>query len=133
MKFGYTILYVESVERSVEFYEKAFGLARRFVHESGRYAEMDTGETTLAFASNELAETNLPCGFTKNSPDAPPAGIEIALLSEEVAKAYERALAAGAVQVKAPESKPWGQVVAYVRDPDGVLVEIASPMSPINA
>ena len=41
MKFGYTIIYVPDVLASVEFFESAFGLERRFVHESG-YAEMDT-------------------------------------------------------------------------------------------
>ena len=33
----------------------------------------------------------------------------------------------GAEPVTAPQTKPWGQDVAYVRDPDGNLVEIASP------
>ena len=50
MRFGYSIAYVQEVERSVVFYERAFGLKRRFVDESGRYAEMETGETTLAFS-----------------------------------------------------------------------------------
>ena len=27
-----------------------------------------------------------------------------------------------------PETKPWGQDVAYVRDPDGNLIELASPV-----
>jgi len=35
MKFGYTIVYVPDVLASVEFFEKAFGLKRRFLHESG--------------------------------------------------------------------------------------------------
>jgi lactoylglutathione lyase len=34
---------------------------------------------------------------------------------------------AGAAPVSEPATKPWGQDVAYVRDPDGVLIEIASP------
>jgi catechol 2,3-dioxygenase-like lactoylglutathione lyase family enzyme len=42
MKFGYTILYVKDVEKTVAFYESAFGLKRKFVNESG-YGEMDTG------------------------------------------------------------------------------------------
>jgi lactoylglutathione lyase len=32
------------------------------------------------------------------------------------------------MQVAEPKTKPWGQTVAYVRDPDGVLVEIGSEM-----
>jgi hypothetical protein len=29
--------------------------------------------------------------------------------------------------VTAPQTKPWGQDVAYVRDLDGNLIELASP------
>ncbi len=50
MKFSYTILYVKDVAQSAAFYEKAFGLKQRFMHESGQYAEMETGGTSLAFA-----------------------------------------------------------------------------------
>ena len=37
MQLAYTILYVDDVRRSVAFYEQAFGLTSRFVHESGDY------------------------------------------------------------------------------------------------
>lgn len=127
MKLGYTILYVKDVPRSVAFYEDAFGLTRRFVHEAGMYAEMDTGSTTLSFAANGLAKSNLPGGFQENNPSALPAGFEIAFISEDVAAAYERALAAGATAVSPPKAKPWGQIVAFVRDKDGIVVEICSP------
>ena len=36
MRLGYVILYVPDVAAAVEFYERAFGLSRRFVHESGQ-------------------------------------------------------------------------------------------------
>ena len=128
MRFAYTIIYVADVEQSVAFYEQAFGCTRRFITETKQYAEMQTGATTLSFASNDLAASNLPQGFTPNSPSAPPAGIEIAFVTEDVAAAYAQALRAGAISVKAPERKPWGQMVGYVRDRDGVLVEIGSPV-----
>jgi lactoylglutathione lyase len=51
MKFGYTIIYVPDVTASLVFFEKAFGFTRRFLHESGDYGELETGATTLAFAS----------------------------------------------------------------------------------
>jgi catechol 2,3-dioxygenase-like lactoylglutathione lyase family enzyme len=127
MKFGYTILYVKDVPRSVAFYEDAFGLGRRFVHEAGMYAEMDTGSTTLAFAANGLAKSNLPCGFTENDAARPPGGFEIALVTDDVQAAYDRALAAGAVAVCPPVAKSWGQIVAFVRDKDGITVELCSP------
>jgi lactoylglutathione lyase len=128
MRFGYAIAYVEEPERSAAFWESAFGLKRRFVDESGQYAEMETGATTLAFASNELGRSNLPAGFRRNDPSEPPAGVEIALVAEDVEATFDRALEAGAVAVAEPKTKPWGQTVAYVRDPDGVLVEIGSEM-----
>ena len=57
MKLRYIILYVPDVEQTVVFYEKAFGLERKFIHESG-YAEMITGETALGFASEDLRASN---------------------------------------------------------------------------
>jgi catechol 2,3-dioxygenase-like lactoylglutathione lyase family enzyme len=56
---GYTILYVDDVRSTIDFYQAAFRLAERFVTPEGDYGELDTGETTLAFASNSLGEANL--------------------------------------------------------------------------
>ncbi len=128
MKLGYTIVYVPHVDESLTFFESAFGLLRRFIHESGDYGELETGETTLAFASHELGNTNFPAGFVDASESSKPLGIEIALVSPSVAEAHAKALAAGATELKAPETRPWGQVVSYVRCPDGTLVEICSPV-----
>ncbi len=127
MKLGYTILYVKDVPRAVAFYEDAFGLSRRFVHEAGMYAEMETGTTTLSFAANGLAKSNLPGGFQENCLSRPPAGFEIAFTTDDVHAAYERALGAGATAVVGPTTKPWGQIVAFVRDKDGIVVELCSP------
>ena len=128
MKLGYTIIYVPDVLASVEFFENAFGLKRRFVHESG-YAEMDTGDTALAFATHELCACILPQGYVKANESAVPLGMEIALVTEQVAQAHARALAHGAVSLVEPLVKPWGQTVSYVRCPDGTLVEICSPVA----
>ena len=65
MRFGYTILYVRDVAASVDLYERAFGQRRRFLHESGEYAELETGSTTLSLASHELAASNLPGAFRR--------------------------------------------------------------------
>lgn len=128
MKLGYVIIYTKNVTASVEFYEKAFGLERRFVHESGQYAEMETGATALAFVGDELAATNVPT-YRKNTPGTEPAGVEVVLVSAELDAAYQRAVAAGATVVKEPITKPWGQKVGYVLDNNGVLVELATPMA----
>lgn len=127
MKLGYVILYVKDVAGSVAFYEEAFGLKRRFIHEAGMYAEMDTGATTLSFAANGLAKSNLPCEFRENELANAPAGFEVALTTADVQAAYDQALAAGAIALAPPVAKPWGQIVAFVRDKDGIIVELCSP------
>ena len=126
MRFGYTILYVRDVEGAVSFYERAFGQRRRFVHESG-YGELDTGGTRLGFASLELARSN-GVNFADPWSDAPAPAVEVAFLTDDVAAAVERAVAEGAVLVTPPKLKPWGQTVAYVRDLDGFLVELCTPV-----
>lgn len=128
MRFGYTIVYVPDVLASLAFFEQAFGLSRRFLHESGTYGELITGETTLAFASLELGSANLPSGFVAANSSPQPLGVEVALVTPAVAEAHAKALSCGATEIRAPEPKPWGQVVSHVRCPDGTLIELCSPM-----
>lgn len=128
MKLGYTIIYVPSVESSLRFFGQAFGLEQKFLHESGDYGELKTGETTLAFASHVLGAMNFPSGHVRASDSKQPLGMEIALVTEDVQAAHKSALAQGAIELSAPAQKPWGQVVSYVRAPDGTLVELCSPI-----
>lgn len=128
MKFGYTIVYVSDVAASLAFFEKAFGLSRRFLHESGGFGELETGATALAFAAHDTARANLGHDYLAGDASAQPLGIEIGLVTAEVEQACERALASGATLLSAPRRKPWGQTVAYVRCLDGTLVELCSPM-----
>ncbi|MDP9880976.1 catechol 2,3-dioxygenase-like lactoylglutathione lyase family enzyme [Variovorax boronicumulans] len=128
MKLGYTIVYVPDVAQSLKFFEQAFGLPTRFLHESGTYGELETGETTLAFAAHALGDSNFPGGHVAASESAQPLGMELGLVTPDVPTAHSRALAAGATQLSAPVTKPWGQVVSYVRCPDGTLVELCSPI-----
>lgn len=128
MKLGYTIVYVPDVANSLAFFEKAFGLSRRFLHESGTYGELETGETTLSFAAHELGDMNFPGGHVHADSSPQPLGFEIALVTADVHAAHGRAVAAGARELAAPTTKPWGQVVSYVRCPDGILVELCTPI-----
>lgn len=128
MKLGYTIIYVPDVARSLAFFESAFGLKRRFLHESGTYGELDTGETTLSFAAHELGDTHFAGGHVRAHESPQPLGIEIALVTDDVAAAHRRALQSGARELAPPASKPWGQTVSYVRAPDGTLVELCTPV-----
>ncbi|MDA8453223.1 VOC family protein [Acidovorax sp. GBBC 3334] len=127
MQFAYTILYVQDVPQTIAFYEAAFGLQRRFVHESGDYGEMETGGTALAFSSHQLMQ-QLGKNPQRASADAP--SFEIAFTTEDVTAAVQRAVDAGARLVQDPHQMPWGQTVAYVADGNGVLVELCTPVQP---
>jgi lactoylglutathione lyase len=129
MKLGYVIAYVPDVAASLRFFETAFGLKRKFLHDSGTYGELDTGGTTLSFAAHELGDGNFPGGHVAAHTSKQPLGFEIALVTNDVGAAHAKALSAGATELAAPVQKPWGQTVSYVRCPDGVLVELCTPIS----
>jgi len=128
MHFGYTIVYVSDVAASLDFFERAFGLSRRFLHESGGYGELETGATALAFAQHEVARSNLGCDYLAAGASGSPLGMEVGLVTDDVQAAFDRAVQAGAQAMASPVNKPWGQTVAYVRCPDGTLVELCTAM-----
>jgi catechol 2,3-dioxygenase-like lactoylglutathione lyase family enzyme len=127
---GYVLLYVNDVAASLAFYEKAFGLARRFFHDDNgkAYGELETGATRLAFVSLALAQEHLKQEIVAAAPDKAPLGVEIALTTPDVPELFKRAVSAGATVVSEPATKPWGQTAAYLRDNSGFLVEICTPM-----
>ncbi len=130
MIFRYTILYVADVAASLDFFERAFGLERLFLHESGDYGELATGQTKLAFSSQALMQQ-----LEKTPAMADPAAptFEIAFETADVPKALARAVEAGAKLVQDAKDEPWGQVTSYVSDPDGYLIEICSPVQTPSA
>ena len=129
MRLGYVIVYVPDVAAALDFYERGFGMATRFLHESGDFGEVDTEGPRLAFTSHRLGESAVPVPYVPLDPAQPPAGFELTLVTSEVDEAYAIAVRAGATPLAAPHDEPWGQRVSYVRDPFGVLVGIASPMA----
>ena len=128
MKFGYTIVFVSSVTEALTFYKEAFGFETRFLDDSGQYGELDTGTTVLAFASHAMAEINLGEQYQEATPNAASFGVALAFVVDNVASAYAKATAAGAIPINEPVKKPWGQIVAYVRAKEGELIELCSPM-----
>ena len=130
-RLAYAILYVTSVARSRDFYAAAFGLRAAMSVPPGdapTYCELETGATKLALCALELAASNFaqPGFLAPPSLSAPPAACEVGLVVPDVPAAFARAVAAGAVVAAEPKAKPWGQLVSYVRDLDGHLVEICS-------
>lgn len=128
MRFGYAIVYVSDVEATLTFWERAFGLQRRFEVETGEYGELETGATVLGFAAEAMA-AGTGQDIRPNRAGEQPSGFEVALVTDDVHVAFDRAVSAGATSAHEPVQKPWGQIVGYVRDLNGVLIEICTPVS----
>jgi lactoylglutathione lyase len=125
IKYGYTILYVKNVEETIAFYQKAFGFVQKFITPEKDYAELVTGTTTLAFAAYSIAEFNgISIGTT--SAEVPPPPFEITFVCDDIESAWKQAVDAGAMVVKKPAQKPWGQTVGYLRDINDFLVEMCT-------
>jgi lactoylglutathione lyase len=129
IKYAYTILYVTNVAASIQFYEHAFGFTKKFVTDENDYGEIITGETTIAFASITLANTNLLNGFIPSDTNAKPFGIEMGFVTDDVQQTLDNVKKNGGIIIEEPKQKPWGQTVAYIRDIDGFLVEICTAMA----
>ncbi|CAG9428957.1 MULTISPECIES: VOC family protein [Providencia] len=125
MKFKYAILYVENVEKTLDFYQRAFGFKKSFLHESGDYGELDTGSTTISFSSLALMN-QLGKGAVAPNPSAPV--FELAFETDDVPKALHQAVNAGAELVQDAQDMPWGQTIGYVHDLNGFLIEICTPV-----
>lgn len=116
-----------NVPETLKFYNEAFGFETKFLHEASQYGELKTGATTLGFVSYDFAEQN-GVEFQKKDADHIQKS-EICFVSTDVAKDLAKAVAHGAILVKDVEKKPWGELVAYVRDNNGFLVEIHTLLS----
>ena len=125
MRFRYSILYVDDVPATLAFYKEAFGFAPGFLHEGKDYGELVTGDTKLAFSAKSLMRE---IGKTPSDADPKAPSFELAFETESVAEDFARAVAAGAGPVQAPAEMPWGQVISYVSDPNGFLIEICAPI-----
>ena len=106
LKFRYSALFVPSVPETVAFYERAFGFQLRYMHPSSGYAELETGDTLLAFVGGDFIETANLLGELRFEANRPAAAAQLALVTDDMDGDWMRALSAGATVVKAPELKP---------------------------
>jgi catechol 2,3-dioxygenase-like lactoylglutathione lyase family enzyme len=120
----YIILIVEDMERALQFYIGVLGL--RLGHRSGDYAQLDTGATRLALYTRGAMAKTLSMSLDAPAANAP--GFEIGFKVADVDAAFSELVARGAPAVVPPTDRFWGQRTAYVRDPDGHLIELAQDM-----
>ena len=126
--FAYTILYVQDVPQTLGFYEEVFGFQRKLLTPEEDYGELVSGSTTLAFASLALGKANFSAGFQASDPQQKPFGIELAFTTQDVKGLMAKALQEGAILLEDALTKPWGQEVGYLRDINGFILEICTPV-----
>lgn len=129
LQFGYTILYVKDVEKSIDFYSNVFGFEKKYITPEKDYGEVHTGQTTLGFSSFELGDANFTEeGYQKTDVNDRPFGFQLSLTTHHVQESLDRAVENGATLVMKKTKKEWGQTVSMVRDLDGFLIEICTPV-----
>nr|GMD69348.1 glyoxalase family protein, expressed [Ipomoea batatas] len=123
--FAYTVVYCNDVAKSTDFYAKAFGYNVRRLEHNRKWAELESGSTTIAFTPIHQRETDGLTGQVETPQSrAERHPIELCFDYADVDAAFKRAVENGAVPVNPPEDKTWGQRVGYVRDIDGNVIYI---------
>ena len=117
----YIILIVDDLNRALDFYTQVLGLKPG--HRSGDYAQLNTGVTRIGFYTRPAMEKVV--GFRLEAASQAAPGFELGFKVPDVDAAYAEVLAGGASPVTEPTTRSWGQRTAYVRDPDGYLIELA--------
>jgi lactoylglutathione lyase len=120
----YVILIVQDLDASLAFYTEVLGL--KLGHRSGEYAQLDTGGTRLALYTRSAMAKTLAMSLQAPPVNAP--GFEIGFKVDDVDAAVSELVARGASPAVPPTDRFWGQRTAYVRDPDGHLIELAQDL-----
>lgn len=113
-------LTVQDAEKSIEFYEKAFGfkvgsdLGR---DEQGKitHAEMSFNDVTIMFTPEGAYGSPNKAPITSGAP----ACISLYVYCQDIDKLYKQAMSAGAQSLMEPNDAFWGDRVCQVSDPDG--------------
>ncbi len=117
-------LYVRNVSETLAWYESTFGAKRKSLSPDGNYGELDLGGFTLAFGFDSMERQHNYATFHANTRETEPAGMNLAVMTDDLEGQYQKALDNGAITVLPPHRKPWGIELAWVRDLNGVLVTI---------
>ena len=126
MQFFGTVLYVDDVPSTADFYRRAFGFSVRFFDEAMGFAELETGGSVLAIAAHSVGEMLMPGQYSRPA-DGRPSAVEITFLTTDVSAGFSKAIAEGGIPIAPPRRMPWGLEVAYVRAPEGTMIGFSEP------
>jgi lactoylglutathione lyase len=120
----YVVVVVQDLDQALHFYCDVLGLP--LGHRSGSFAQLATGGTRVALYERAAMAATLGQELEPPSPDAP--GFELGFKVENCDAVYDELVSGGATPAVPPTDRPWGQRTAYMRDPDGHLVELAQDL-----
>jgi lactoylglutathione lyase len=111
---------VADLDRSTDFYTRGLGL-----HEKAKYDLGHMHEVLVGTEGDAISILLIKYTSRSDAPDIGTGYEKIVLLCDDVASAYERALAEGGASEMEPRTiEAMGITVAMVRDPDGYKVEL---------
>lgn len=122
MRFMYTGIRVRDLERSIEFYTKTMGMKevrRGKMHAGGIYVQFRSKGSEQELELNYYPPGKKFCEEYVEGSELD----HLAFWCTDVRKSYEKVLAGGATSA----IEPWdesGFTLAFVRDPDGVWIEL---------
>lgn len=122
-----TALYVDDLERARRFYEDVLGLKAAFADQRLCAFEVASASVLLLFPRGKTLETvTMPGGTIPPHDGHGPLHVAFAIARDELA-AWEARLSVHGVAVEGRTEWPRGGTSIYFRDPDGHLLELATP------
>jgi catechol 2,3-dioxygenase-like lactoylglutathione lyase family enzyme len=122
-----TCLYVEDLDRAIQFYGRLFGFA--VMNRDERFCAMNVapGSVLLLFRrGGTLSAIETGYGSIPPHDGHGPLHMALAIPAESLAE-WEATLAEAGLAVEGTVRWPRGSVSLYFRDPDGHLIELATP------
>lgn len=124
-KVNANVLFVEDLERAVQFYRNTLGIEVIFTDDVSAALRMegqDFAIVHLSVGDEMLNETILkePAGVSHR--------VMLCADVEDVDSIYETLSAKGVKFIKPPMDKHWGWRTAYFADPDGNIWELRQPL-----
>ena len=122
-----TVLYVDSFESACPFYEQVLGL--NSIYRDQRLCAYDVGSRGMLLLfrrGHSLVTVRLPGGTIPPHDGHGPVHIAFSITADELT-AWEAQLAEAGVEIEGRTKWPRGGESIYFRDPDGHLVELATP------
>lgn len=125
IRLSHLHLLVSKFEESIKFYEETLGFELIPSDSSENYAEFRSGNVTLSLFRRSVMEKTLPL---------PPATVNsnaavLVLTSDDVDQSYSVLSERKVAFIDKPENNnEWGLRVVHLKDPEGNLIEINSPL-----